>query len=187
MSENDVVNTVVTGGVGLLVAFIFAIVGVQAATQASFDSTLALDNQSELEEGTLTNLVVETVNGEDQVVLNGTATTGSYASATYSNTVDRHVFYVDITDSDNSSLSVSTGGNTYELEDGRNVVELDSTVTSDYSFTVDFSRDADTVESPEFKRYEAQEQTSSLLPLLASGGFAILLLGAVLIGFSRYM
>lgn len=162
-------------GVAVLVAAVFGIIGMQVATEADFDTVYTVDNDSEWNAGTLNGLQVS--NGA--LLLNDTATTGDYTSETISNSTDRVEVYASVDDPDNSSVSLTVGGTTYELNDGRNAFNLDSTLSS-YTFTLDYSRDATSVTSPEVSLYEAQSGEGGLLTLIATAAFALLLLMSVL-------
>lgn len=178
-------NDAIEVGVAVVVAAIFAVIGMQVATSADYNDVYTVDSDSEWNEGTLTSVNVS--NGE--VLLDSTSASGSYESATFSNETNRFSVYADVPDADNSSVTLSVGGNTYDLSDGRNTVSLDTSVTS-YSFTLDFSRDADTVESPSVSSVTAQYGESGMMTLIATAAFALLVLLAVLqlrnrVGLSR--
>jgi len=162
-------------GVAVLVAAVFGVIGMQVATEADFDTVYSVETDSDWDAGTLNSVNVS--NGA--VLLDDTATSGDYTSATVSNSTDRVQVYASVDDPDNSSVSLTVDGTTYELNDGSNVFNLDNTVSS-YTFTLDFSRDADTVTSPEVSLYEAQSGEGGLLTLIATASFALLLLLSVL-------
>lgn len=158
-------------GVAVIVAVIFGIIGMQVAVEADYNSVYTLDNNTEWNTGTLTGVQVS--NGE--VLLASGNTTGTYTSTTISNETNRIEVYATVPDPDNSSVSLSVGGNTYDLVDGRNAFKLDSSVTS-YTFDLSFDRDSTSVTSPAVQRYEAQFGEDGLLTLIATAAFALLLL-----------
>lgn len=166
----------VNAGVALVVAVIMAIVGTSVAATADYDQVYAVDTQSEWDNGTFTST---TSFADGYVALNGTATTGTYDSVTISNETNRVEVYADIESPDNSSVSMDLGTETYNLSDGRNVFSLDSSVT-DYSFTLNFDRDADTVTSPEVHTYQAYFGEDGLTSLIAGAAFALLILFGVM-------
>lgn len=181
MSSQKYIN----GGVALVVAVIFAIVGTQAVADSNFDDVLTLDSQSEWNsyEGTAT--ATEVTSG-GVVQLQSGNTSGSWTSSSISNATNRVSVYANVDQPDNSSVNITVGGTTYELEDGTNNFELGSNLTGGYTFTLDFERDSTSVTSPNVDYYQAQQGSSDdLMTIIVAAAFGLLLLFVVLATMGR--
>lgn len=166
----------VAAGLSVVLVAVFAIVGTGMIESSNTTTVLSVDSTAEWENGTLTNLTAD--NG--LLNLSSGETSGTYDSVTFDTNhspVTDYSISADIPDPDNSSVTLVVNSNNYDLEDGLNEVDV-----SDHdSFTLEYSRDSTSVESPEVDSVRALNVADSgLLGLIGGSAFGLLLILALL-------
>jgi len=183
---SDSTNKTVASGVSVMIAVIFAIVGVGFLDSAQLNQEFQIDSETEWNNyaATLDGVVVNT-NG--YVELEATNTSGTYTSVTLDaneSTANRYHVYASVPEPGNSSATLVVSGNSYELQDGVNKFD----VTAGSSFSLEFQRDSTGVESPNVDSVTGLSGADSggLLRLVGVAAFGLLLLLVVLqyMGFS---
>lgn len=181
----DMMNRAIQGGVALVVVVILATGAVSMANDYDYTETFSIDNETEWNNNanTLTGVVV---NADGYVMLDSGNTSGTYSSVSISENATRWTVDVSLPDADNSSVSLTVDGSTYDLTDGANEVTVDNEVSS-YQFDLDFSRDSTSVTSPQVNSvtsYTGEESFNSQLIYFA---FAILMIMVVAMIAQRVM
>lgn len=169
-------NKTVMAGVSVVLAAVLAVVGVGVIDSANLTTEFSLDTQSEWNNYAASlNGVVVTSNGN--VELDTGNTSGTYQSVALDANESNSSFYnvyTNVPEPDNSSVSLVVDGNTYELDDGKNKVELDSQGSS---FSLEFQRDSTSVSTPQVdKLVGLSGSKSGLLRLVGLASFGLLLL-----------
>lgn len=191
MAEEDSTQFAIQTGIGLVIAVIFAIVTTGMVNGATYDALDTFDNDTEWQEGVLTSTQVTDTGDAAYVELSGTNLTGSWVSQSLSLTdADRIVSQVSISDVDNSSVQqtvayVDGSTNTVSLEDGENVVSLADNKDLN-GITYEFSRDADSVTSPQVDSGVIEDNTDSLMTTLTGLAFVLLLVGVVVMRYRQF-
>lgn len=198
--EKNSLNFAVQTGVAILLAAVFAVVGVSVVDSGSFEEVWDVSNQSEWEEGSFTDQQGDSADyvevqsdseDEDYITLSSGETTGGYESEDLDEDADQVEFDTEISEPDNSTLDyyvLNTDGDEVsegDLEDGENTVEFDDTEQVE-SVQLFFDRDDDTIDSPRVYSHTGLLSEDTLLPLLAGLAFTLLLLGALITRYRQY-
>lgn len=172
----DATQKAITGGVSLVVVAILAIVGTQMVTQSALTEEFAINSETEWNnyQSTIDTGLEVTTDGFLQFTDSTTETTGVYTASLDTNESDANQYTVlaNIPDSDNSSVTVSKGGTTYNVEDGTNRLDVGTGST----FDVTLNRDSDTVSSPQVDSVQGFSGDTGLLGLISGLAFGLLML-----------
>lgn len=172
-------NKTVMTGVAVVVAAVLGVVGVGILDSTGLEQQFQTSNESEWNTyASNTNDVV--VNSNGYLALNDTsgATYGNYDSVTLNSnesSSERYVVDVSLPNETSNEVRLQVGtGTEYDLVDGRNKLD----VTPADSYTFELERNASGDESPRVESLTAytQDDSGSLLRLVGTAGFGLLLL-----------
>lgn len=177
-------DQLIQSGIGLVFAVVLAIIAVGLAGDVQYDNQFTIDSEEDWndywENSDSTEL---TVNTDGYIEIADEETTGTYESIKLDeNESDSTVYKIEteIAESDNSSAEFTTAGGTdYELEDGANTVELDSSTDS---FNITLDRDSADTTSPQVHTVEgltdSDSQFLATLMMMMAAVFLLLSLAA---------
>lgn len=167
------VNKTTKVGVAVILAVVFAMIGMGVLVSSELTTVLDVDSQSEWQNNGTLNGLVATSSGE--LELDSSNTSGNYVYDTFDNQSDvtRASVYVDIPEPDNSSVTLVVDSSSYELSDGTNNVD----VSGGSSYELQFQRDSTNITSPSVASsvFRAGE-TGSILWLVGTAAFGLLIL-----------